>query len=102
MNVLRLDQPQPPLVRSFAYPARVLSGPAGSRVTAVCPDCGAMLDLVQPDGSDPSRVVAICLDCEGWFLLLEVEDEWSRYAVIGLPSPESVRCQLGLGGPSDS
>jgi hypothetical protein len=67
-----------------------------------CLNCGAPLELHQPDGEEPRRFVGTCGACDRWYLL-----DWDPGAAGGLvlllPGPEELRAApRGDGGRPDA
>jgi hypothetical protein len=56
-----------------------------------CPDCQLPLDLHQPDEELPAQLLGICESCSKWFLVVEVEPDWSGTLLFELPSAETIR-----------
>lgn len=58
---------------------------AASKTVPRCPRCHHDLDLHQPDENMPGRLLATCGSCAGWYLLMELKQDWSEVLVTELP-----------------
>ena len=82
------SSPSKPL--SFELVARGTANKYGVNVLC-CPDCEVLLDLHQPDLSEPMQLLATCECCRRWFIVVELDFEGNEPLLLELPSAESIR-----------
>jgi len=56
-----------------------------------CPDCQIPLDLHQPDQEEPMQLLGTCDECSKWFLVVELDSDWSGTLLLEIPSAETIR-----------
>jgi hypothetical protein len=85
--------------RFFSVTLRVASTqPSAENATWVsCLNCGAPLEIHQPDVEEPQRFIGTCEQCRHWYVLY-----WSPLATEGLmlilPSYEELQAMHGPNG----
>lgn len=95
MRTIRVDRPHPRFAH-FGVLARIVDGAPSRRPSTVCPECGSILELLQPAHVDAGRVVGTCAVCDTWFVFVDAGTTWERYAIVELPTVTAVRRQLGV------
>jgi hypothetical protein len=75
---------------TVGFLVRTLSTEQDARLLC-CPDCKLLLNLIQPDESQPTRLLGTCDVCSKWFFLLELEPDWRKTVMVEIPSGEALQ-----------
>ncbi len=69
-----------------------------------CPDDLSVMDLIQPDNSEPDRLLLVCTECGRWQVVVRSRErdsgrwQWKSEATIFESGPGAI-CTTGISGP---